>query len=299
MYIDVCIPKCNDIFIISSLTFTNMLSFFSEWPLHDTRTHGLIFLLYIHTHNHKYIFLRFRMDAARHQSFMYRCRYIYIHTHIYMCIYAYIYIYIHTYTYTYVYTYIQIYTCIFVYQHIVHLFNGLKRHIHKHTFCSFLVYFFPEWTKQDIKVAADQFLQSCVVDKGSDGYMLIIGASWSIIHYYYHHYSYSYSYSYSYFESCFFLQSCVVDKESDGYVLSDVCTLIYCLLFSIISIISIMTLCIYSHDFVHSAREASWRQARLSTPMPPLLFNLYHYLEQNLHFGLVPENQFWVSRGRY
>jgi len=32
-----------------------------------------------------------------------------------------------------------------------------------------------EWTKQDIKVAADQFLQSCVVDKGSDGYMLIIG----------------------------------------------------------------------------------------------------------------------------
>jgi len=31
------------------------------------------------------------------------------------------------------------------------------------------------WTKRDIKAAADQFRQACVVDKGSDGYMLIIG----------------------------------------------------------------------------------------------------------------------------
>jgi len=38
-----------------------------------------------------------------------------------------------------------------------------------------------------------------------------------------------------------------------------------------------------------SAREASWRRA--FDPCAPLLFNLYHYLEQNLHFGSVTENQ--------
>lgn len=32
-----------------------------------------------------------------------------------------------------------------------------------------------EWSEKEIKVAADQFLQSCVVDKGSDGYMLTVG----------------------------------------------------------------------------------------------------------------------------
>jgi len=37
----------------------------------------------------------------------------------------------------------------------------------------------------------------------------------------------------------------------------------------------------------YSAREASWRRA--FDPCAPLLFILYHYLEQNLHFGLVPE----------
>jgi len=31
------------------------------------------------------------------------------------------------------------------------------------------------WSTSDIKAAADQFRQACVVDKGSDGYMLIIG----------------------------------------------------------------------------------------------------------------------------
>ena len=36
-----------------------------------------------------------------------------------------------------------------------------------------------------------------------------------------------------------------------------------------------------------SAREASWRRA--FDPCSPLLFILYHYLEQNLHFWLVPE----------
>ena len=46
-----------------------------------------------------------------------------------------------------------------------------------------------------------------------------------------------------------------------------------------------------------AAREASWR--RVFDPYAPLLINLYHYLEQNLHFGLVPEDQFWVSQGRY
>jgi len=39
-----------------------------------------------------------------------------------------------------------------------------------------------------------------------------------------------------------------------------------------------------------AAREASWR--RVFDPYAPLLFDLYHYLVQNLHFGLVPENQF-------
>jgi len=36
-----------------------------------------------------------------------------------------------------------------------------------------------------------------------------------------------------------------------------------------------------------STREASWR--RPYDPCAPFLFILYHYLEQNLHFGLVPE----------
>jgi len=36
-----------------------------------------------------------------------------------------------------------------------------------------------------------------------------------------------------------------------------------------------------------TAREASWRRA--FDPCAPLLFILYHYFEQNLHFGLVPE----------
>jgi len=48
---------------------------------------------------------------------------------------------------------------------------------------------------------------------------------------------------------------------------------------------------------VTSAREASWR--RVFDPYAPFLLNLYQILEQNLHFGLVPENQFRVSRGRY
>jgi len=48
---------------------------------------------------------------------------------------------------------------------------------------------------------------------------------------------------------------------------------------------------------MYTARETSRR--RVFDPYAPLLFNLYHYLEQNLHFGLVPEHQFWVSRGRY
>jgi len=36
-----------------------------------------------------------------------------------------------------------------------------------------------------------------------------------------------------------------------------------------------------------TAREASWRRA--FDPCALLLFILYHYLEQTLHFGLVPE----------
>jgi len=39
---------------------------------------------------------------------------------------------------------------------------------------------------------------------------------------------------------------------------------------------------------LHTDREASWR--RVFDPYTPLLFNWYHSLEQNLHFGLVPEN---------
>jgi len=45
--------------------------------------------------------------------------------------------------------------------------------------------------------------------------------------------------------------------------------------------------CADSHT---DAREAFWR--RVFDPYAPLVFNLYHYLEQTLHFGLVPENQF-------
>jgi len=41
---------------------------------------------------------------------------------------------------------------------------------------------------------------------------------------------------------------------------------------------------------MYTTREASWR--RVFDPYAPLLFNLYHYLKQNLHFGLSPENQF-------
>jgi len=37
----------------------------------------------------------------------------------------------------------------------------------------------------------------------------------------------------------------------------------------------------------HAAREASWRRA--FDPCTPLLFDLYHYLDQNGYFGLVPE----------
>ena len=36
------------------------------------------------------------------------------------------------------------------------------------------------------------------------------------------------------------------------------------------------------------ARKASWRRA--FDPCAPLLFILYHYLEQNVHFGFVPEH---------
>jgi len=43
----------------------------------------------------------------------------------------------------------------------------------------------------------------------------------------------------------------------------------------------------------HATRETSLRRG--FDPYSPHLFHLYHYLEQNLHFGLVPENQFWVS----
>jgi len=39
--------------------------------------------------------------------------------------------------------------------------------------------------------------------------------------------------------------------------------------------------------FAVSAREACWRRA--FDPCAPLLFVLYRYLEQNLHFGSVPE----------
>ena len=58
-----------------------------------------------------------------------------------------------------------------------------------------------------------------------------------------------------------------------------------------------MYVTIHGLGLLQSAREASCR--RVFDPYAPLLFNLYNYLEQNLHFGLVLENQFWVSRGRY
>jgi len=45
--------------------------------------------------------------------------------------------------------------------------------------------------------------------------------------------------------------------------------------------------CAWHSGTWHTAREASWRWA--FDPCAPLLFILYHYFEQNLHFGLVPE----------
>jgi len=54
----------------------------------------------------------------------------------------------------------------------------------------------------------------------------------------------------------------------------------------------------YAHILkYHPAREASWRGA--FSPYALLLLNLYHYLKQKQHFGLVPENQFLLIRGRY
>ena len=41
-----------------------------------------------------------------------------------------------------------------------------------------------------------------------------------------------------------------------------------------------------SHVWSKTAREASWRQA--FDPCTPLLFDLYHYIEQNGYFGLIP-----------
>jgi len=38
---------------------------------------------------------------------------------------------------------------------------------------------------------------------------------------------------------------------------------------------------------IYTAREASWRRA--FDPCTPVLFELYHYLEQNGYFRLVPE----------
>jgi len=47
-----------------------------------------------------------------------------------------------------------------------------------------------------------------------------------------------------------------------------------------------LVVCSASHLSSKTAREASWRQA--FGPCTPLLFDLYHYLEQNGCFGLVP-----------
>jgi len=44
----------------------------------------------------------------------------------------------------------------------------------------------------------------------------------------------------------------------------------------------------HSKSSSQSALEASWR--RVLDPCTPLLFDLYHYLEQNEYFLLVPEH---------
>jgi len=48
-------------------------------------------------------------------------------------------------------------------------------------------------------------------------------------------------------------------------------------------------LCMCEHDCIltHTAPEASWRRG--FDPCTPLRFDLYHYLEQNGYFWLVPE----------
>jgi len=43
----------------------------------------------------------------------------------------------------------------------------------------------------------------------------------------------------------------------------------------------------HTNTRTHTAPEASWRQ--VFDPYAPLLFNLYHHLEQKGYFGLVPE----------
>jgi len=60
---------------------------------------------------------------------------------------------------------------------------------------------------------------------------------------------------------------------------------------------------LYSHVYTNTHAKICTRpRSFLETgflPLCPLWLHAYQYLEQSLHFGLVPENQFWVSRGRF
>ena len=76
------------------------------------------------------------------------------------------------------------------------------------------------------------------------------------------------------------------------YIHIDICKYIYVYMFIYIYLYIYNPICIYIQNMVcsrvgHSAREASWRRA--FDPCAPFCFILYYYLEQNLHFGLVPE----------
>jgi len=192
------------------------------------------------------------MDTARHWSFIYRCRYIHIYTYIYIYIHTYIYIYMHIH----IYKYTHFYLCI----NTLSIFSmDSTRDIHKHTLLSFMSTSFQNGQSKISKLQRTSFcsralwtrdltvtcLSSVRLYQWFIITLIIIVLLVLIL----------------IFNHVFF----VVVRCGEGRNLTVTCFLIYapwsivCYYFH--SIISIMTLCIYYHNFVHSAREASCRRA--------------------------------------
>jgi len=59
----------------------------------------------------------------------------------------------------------------------------------------------------------------------------------------------------------------------------------------------ILYICIYVILYIYPSEKLLGDG--ILTPMPLFFFFLYHLLRTERHNVLVPENQFWVSRGRY